>query len=295
MSDRRKARGASATGAALTLGLLGFLGTGPAVRRPTRRRRRRLPRSDAAERRPGGRPGAAGAGPGIVQVGHRRSAEQTGRWRLADVPPHLRRLGLQPAGSDHRAANAARLHPVWSMATGQVEGHQAPPIVNNGVMFVATPGNQVLAINAKTGDLLWRFKRPIPEDMLQLHPTSRGVGLWGDKVFFAATDATLVALDAKTGKEVWNAKVEDYAKGYYMSLAPLVIDGKVLVGVVRRRTWRARLRRRVRCRDRQGSCGGPTPFLRPASPAARPGRRAISGRPAAARSGSPACMIRRPT
>ncbi len=88
-------------------------------------------------------------------------------------------------------ANASHLHPVWSMATGQVEGHQAPPMVNNGVMFVATPGNQVLAINAKTGDLLWRFKRPIPEDMLQLHPTSRGVGLWGDKVFFAATDADL--------------------------------------------------------------------------------------------------------
>ena len=127
-------------------------------------------------------------------------------------------------------ANASHLHPVWSMATGQLEGHQAPPIVNNGVMFVATPGNQVLAIDAKTGGLLWRFKRPAPEDQFLLHPTSRGVGLWGDKVFLAASDATLVALDAKTGKEVWNAKVEDYTKGYYMSLAPLVIDGKVLVG-----------------------------------------------------------------
>jgi len=68
------------------------------------------------------------------------------------------------------------------------------------------------ALNAATGELLWRFKRPIPEDMLQLHPTSRGVGLWGDKVYFAATDAVLVALDAKTGKEVWSSKVEDYAK-----------------------------------------------------------------------------------
>jgi alcohol dehydrogenase (cytochrome c) len=128
-------------------------------------------------------------------------------------------------------ANVARLAPVWSLSTGQVEGHQAPPIVNNGVMFVATPGNQVLAIDAKSGVLLWRYKRPIPEDMLQLHPTSRGVGLWGDKVFFAATDAALVALDAKTGKEVWTLKVEDYKKGYYMSLAPLVVDGRVMIGV----------------------------------------------------------------
>ena len=55
-------------------------------------------------------------------------------------------------------ANASHLHPVWSMATGQIEGHQAPPIVNNGVMFVATPGNQVMALKPKTGELLWRFK-----------------------------------------------------------------------------------------------------------------------------------------
>jgi len=126
--------------------------------------------------------------------------------------------------------NVGRLKPVWTLQTGQVEGHQAPPIVNNGVMFVATPGNQVLAIDAKQGELLWRFKRPIPEDILLLHPTSRGVGLLGDKVYFAAADAVLVALDAKTGKELWNTKVEDYTHGYYMSLAPLVADGKVMVG-----------------------------------------------------------------
>ena len=89
--------------------------------------------------------------------------------------------------------NAARLKPVWTLVTGQVEGHQAPPMVNNGVMFVATPGNQVLAIDAKKGDLLWRFKRPISEDILLLHPTSRGVGLLGDKVYLAAADAVLGA------------------------------------------------------------------------------------------------------
>jgi len=88
-----------------------------------------------------------------------------------------------------------------------------------------------LAIDARKGDLLWRYKRPIPEDEMFLHPTSRGVGLLGDKVYFAAADAVLVALDVKTGKEVWTAKVEDYAPGYYMTLAPLVADGKVMVGV----------------------------------------------------------------
>jgi alcohol dehydrogenase (cytochrome c) len=127
-------------------------------------------------------------------------------------------------------ANVGNLQLVWSFATGQVEGHQAPPIVNNGVMFVATPGNQVLAIEAKTGELLWRYKRAVPEDMTNLHPTSRGVGLLGDKLYFASADAQLVAIDAKTGKELWVSKVADYRQGYYMSLMPLVADGKVMLG-----------------------------------------------------------------
>src|SRR5499425_1512344 len=137
--------------------------------------------------------------------------------------------GYSPLG-EITPANVGRLQPVWSFATGQVEGHQAPPIVNNGVMFVATPGNQVIAIEAKTGNLLWRYKRPLPDDLTNLHPTSRGVGLYGDRLFFASADAVLVALDAKTGKEVWTAKVAEYKNGYYTSIMPLVADGKVMMG-----------------------------------------------------------------
>lgn len=127
--------------------------------------------------------------------------------------------------------NVAGLKPAWTMSTGVVEGHQAPPIVNNGVMFVATPMNQVMAIDAASGDLLWRYQREMPEDLFQLHPTSRGVGLWGDNVYIATTDAFLVALDAKTGDVVWEKAVEDYTTGYYMTLAPLTVEGKVLIGV----------------------------------------------------------------
>ena len=78
--------------------------------------------------------------------------------------------------------------------------------------------------------MLWRYRRPLPEDVILLHPTSRGVALYGDKVFFAAGEAVLVALDARTGKEVWTTKVGENKNGYYMSLAPLVADGKVMVG-----------------------------------------------------------------
>ncbi|HST75036.1 MAG TPA: methanol/ethanol family PQQ-dependent dehydrogenase [Acetobacteraceae bacterium] len=126
--------------------------------------------------------------------------------------------------------NIKNLVPVWTFSTGVIEGHEAPPMVNNGVMFVATPYGQVLALNAKTGDPIWRYKHQLPEDLFQLHPTSRGVALWQDKLFLAATDDHLIAIDAKTGKELWNTKVQDYQKGQYMTLEPLVVNGKVMVG-----------------------------------------------------------------
>ena len=56
------------------------------------------------------------------------------------------------------------------------------------------------------GDHIWRYKRELPEDLTQLHPTSRGVGLWQDKLYLATTDDHLVALDAKTGKVVWDTE-----------------------------------------------------------------------------------------
>jgi alcohol dehydrogenase (cytochrome c) len=87
-----------------------------------------------------------------------------------------------------------------------------------------------MALNAKDGTLLWRYRLPLPEDSIVLHPTSRGVALLGDKVYFAAGHAVLVALDAKTGKAVWETTVADNKSGYYMSLAPLVADGKVMIG-----------------------------------------------------------------
>jgi alcohol dehydrogenase (cytochrome c) len=127
--------------------------------------------------------------------------------------------------------NVKSLVPVWTFSTGVDSGHEAPPIVNNGVMFVATPYSQVIALDAVSGNLLWRYKRKIPDGFSALHNTSRGIALYGDKVFFPALDAVLVALDAKTGKVAWEAKVEDWQTGYYMTMAPLVVKGKVLVGV----------------------------------------------------------------
>ncbi|HEV3217754.1 MAG TPA: PQQ-binding-like beta-propeller repeat protein, partial [Vicinamibacterales bacterium] len=127
-------------------------------------------------------------------------------------------------------ANVKRLQPVWLMSTGMENGHQAPPIVNNGVMFVATSYNQVMAIDARTGDLLWRYHSPSPPDARVGKPVSRGVALHDDKVFFALGEAKFVELDARTGKELLRITVGDNKAGFYSTGVPLVADGKLLVG-----------------------------------------------------------------
>ncbi|MCH7816866.1 MAG: PQQ-dependent dehydrogenase, methanol/ethanol family [Proteobacteria bacterium] len=127
--------------------------------------------------------------------------------------------------------NVDNLVPIWSFSTGLREGHQAPPIVNDGYMYVSTPQNHVLAINARSGDLIWRYVRFLPDDLQQLHPTNRGVALYQDRVYLATVDAYLVSLDALTGEVIWEQAVEDYNTGYYMTMAPLIVDGTVMVGV----------------------------------------------------------------
>ncbi len=127
-------------------------------------------------------------------------------------------------------ANVKTLRPVWIFSTGEPKVHESAPVVNNGVMFVSTPNNQVIALDVRTGNLLWRYKRPRPAGAVVAHDTSRGVALYGDKVYFAAGEAVLVALEAKTGKEVWTTPVADNKSAYYISLAPLIAGGKVMVG-----------------------------------------------------------------
>lgn len=127
--------------------------------------------------------------------------------------------------------NVDRLRPKWSVSTGITEGHEGVPIVNDGVMFVTTPLNRMLAIDASSGDVLWTYQRQMPVDIQLAHPTNRGAALYGDKIYMATSDAKLVAFDAATGEIAWEQTVADYRAGYYMTLAPLAVRGNILVGV----------------------------------------------------------------
>lgn len=126
--------------------------------------------------------------------------------------------------------NVHRLTLAWSVSTDLLGAHETTPIVNHGRMFVTTPQNNVIALDARTGTQLWRYVRKYPDNLFQLHPTNRGVALYGDYVYMATTDCALVALDAASGREVWSVPIDDYKTGCYSTLAPLAVHGKIIVG-----------------------------------------------------------------
>lgn len=130
--------------------------------------------------------------------------------------------------------NVANLKQVWDYKTGFDMGHEAPPIVNGDYLFVTTPKNQLLAFQASTGKQLWKYEHDLSETGLKTiccDVVNRGVALYEDKVYMATLDNRVVALDAKTGKVAWNVQLNASDVGYAMTLAPLVLKGRVIVGV----------------------------------------------------------------
>jgi alcohol dehydrogenase (cytochrome c) len=115
----------------------------------------------------------------------------------------------------------------WTLPTGR---NEATPLEHDGVLFVASWGDNIQALNAVTGDLLWQYSRALPSDArLEVR---RNIAIYGDKLFAATSDDHLVALDVKTGTVVWDTPVADYHLGWQTTGGPLVAKGKVLLGIV---------------------------------------------------------------
>ena len=121
---------------------------------------------------------------------------------------------------------------VWSRAMN--EGYQeVEPIVYDGVMFLANVEDIVQALDATTGDLLWEYRRPLPDNIAGVTGTRyryRNVSIYGDKIVLATNDAFLVALDARTGEVVWETQRADYNERVAQTAGPVIIDGKVVNG-----------------------------------------------------------------
>ena len=119
------------------------------------------------------------------------------------------------------AANASRLHAKWVYHVEGTTELEPTPIVANGVMYISG-FNRVDALDARTGNVIWKYQRQPRSDARQ-----RGTAIYGDKVYLATSDSHLVALDARTGGVRWDVKSEG---GFIISGgAPLVADGKVIV------------------------------------------------------------------
>jgi alcohol dehydrogenase (cytochrome c) len=127
--------------------------------------------------------------------------------------------------------NVARLRPAFVFQTEVLESMETAPIVVNGVMFLTTSYNHVYAINAETGEEYWHYKHKMgPITTYCCGPNNRGVAVQGDRLFMGTLDAKMVALDAKTGKLLWETEIADPEKGYSETMAPVAVDGKVLIG-----------------------------------------------------------------
>jgi alcohol dehydrogenase (cytochrome c) len=134
-----------------------------------------------------------------------------------------------------RAGNvgALKLAWAWNMEPGYQE---EAPLVHDGVIFLGNPQNVVQALDGRTGDLLWEYRRELPKIEGGYHndlfDRARGtIALYADKVILASADAHVVALDARTGKVVWDTTVADYRRGYTFTGGPMVAKGKVIAGI----------------------------------------------------------------
>src|SRR5215813_12406479 len=131
------------------------------------------------------------------------------------------------------ASNVGGLRAAWVY---QIDGRgrfETTPVVVDGVMYVTEPPTKVTALDARTGRPLWSWQRTLPEKLIMLGfgPTNRGVAVLDEMVYVGTLDCHLVALDAKSGAVRWDTEVASNKLGYSITVAPLAIDGKVIVGV----------------------------------------------------------------
>jgi lanthanide-dependent methanol dehydrogenase len=132
------------------------------------------------------------------------------------------------------AGNAGQLRVAWTFSLGSSHGQEAAPLIVNGTMYVVGPyPNELFALDATSGDLKWKYTPntdPSSQGEACCDVVNRGAAYDNGKIFYNTLDNHTVAVDAKTGKEVWAVKLGEISRGETMTMAPLVAKGKVLVG-----------------------------------------------------------------
>ena len=128
--------------------------------------------------------------------------------------------------------NVASLKPVWVYQSRDPGKFETSPLVVDGVMYISERPNVVTALDARTGRPLWAYQRQLPRDLRACcGAANRGLAVLDESLFLGTLDSHLVALDARTGRVRWDAVVADYKIGYAITVAPLAVKDKVIVGV----------------------------------------------------------------
>jgi PQQ-dependent dehydrogenase (methanol/ethanol family) len=129
--------------------------------------------------------------------------------------------------------NVAQLKMTWTRGMGPGNVQEATPLVYNGVMYLPNPSDYVQALDAKSGELLWEYRRKLPEDLGKFMPVfaiNRNMAIYGDTVIDTSADDFVFALDAKTGAVRWETKILEYQKGAQQTSGPIIANGKVISG-----------------------------------------------------------------
>ena len=129
-------------------------------------------------------------------------------------------------------ANVARLTPHWIFQTGVNGKFETTPLVRDGVMYVTGPSNHAYAIDLLTGRPIWHYQKPVPKGANGCcGQVNRGFAVRGDVLYKMNFEGTLVAIDSKTGTEIWETPVADYKLGYSATGAPLIVKDMVITGI----------------------------------------------------------------
>ncbi len=129
-------------------------------------------------------------------------------------------------------SNVKNLELKWVFQAQSLQKFESTPLVVDGVMYLTQSPNDIVAVDAKSGRVFWIYHYPpSPAARPCCGVVNRGLAILGDTLFMATVDAHLVAVDAKDGHAIWNVKLAEAGAGYASTMAPLVVKGKVIVGV----------------------------------------------------------------
>ncbi len=118
---------------------------------------------------------------------------------------------------------------VWAMGDGT---SQPTPLVHDGIVYLANPGNVIQALDGTDGTLLWQYRREFADDFSRGGFSQlRNLAIYGENIFVPTRDAYMVALNARTGETVWETQIADYHQGFTNAAGPIVVEGKVLNGI----------------------------------------------------------------